>query len=538
MTGGVRRILELAAVFVAYVVTARLGLSFDAVGGVATPVWPPSGIALAALTLRGRRLWPAVAAGALVANVSTGVPIGGAAIFAIGNTLEAIVGAALLERFGFDARIGRLRDVLLLVGLAAMGSTMIGATFGLTGASLVGLKAGETPIGFWAVWWVGDAMGDLLVASLIFVWASQPLRFSLRPFRVLEVAMLGASLTVVSMIVFRRLSHLRAIELMRGTYALVPLLIWSALRFEQRGVTCAMILVAAMAVTATAVPSAYFATGAPHERLLMADGYLAVTAVSMLTLAAALAERRAAISARDEFISIASHELKTPLTALKLRLSSAIRTQERSPQRDADSDAKLGRALIASSVTTDRLVSLVEDLLDVSRLTAGRLVLRFERVPLDDLVRDVTARLREQASETGSPIKVSIPEPVLGSWDRTRIEQVVTNLLTNAIKYGAGKPIALSARVVDGWARIEVKDMGQGISRADQSRIFQPFERVATTTRVGGLGLGLYIGRQIAEAHGGTLSVASEPGHGATFTLELPLETPVTTPPTSPKPAS
>ena len=116
MTGGVRRALEFAAVFVAYVATARLGLTFDAVGGVATAVWPPSGIALAALTLRGRRLWPAVAAGAFVANVATGIPAWGAAIFAVGNTLEALVGSSLLARFGFDARIGRLRDVLLLVG--------------------------------------------------------------------------------------------------------------------------------------------------------------------------------------------------------------------------------------------------------------------------------------------------------------------------------------------------------------------------------------------------------------------------------------
>ena len=132
--------------------------------------------------------------GAFVANVATGIPAWGAAIFAVGNTLEAIVGSSLLARFGFDARIGRLRDVLLLVGLAAMTSTMIGATFGLAGAALMGIGAGESPAGFWAVWWVGDAMGDLLVASLIFVWALPPVRLSLRPLRVLEAALLGVAL--------------------------------------------------------------------------------------------------------------------------------------------------------------------------------------------------------------------------------------------------------------------------------------------------------------------------------------------------------
>jgi len=241
-------------------------------------------------------------------------------------------------------------------------------------------------------------------------------------------------------------------------------------------------------------------------------------------LVAALAERRAAIGVRDEFISIASHELKTPLTALKLRLASAFRIQQRPAPRDAEAEEKLERALAAAGTTTDRLVSLVDDLLDASRLTAGRLALHLESVPLADLVNDVVGRVREQAAESGSRIDVVIPEPVIGRWDRSRIEQVVTNLLSNAIKYGAGRPIRVETKALDGRVRLDVTDAGAGISRADQGRIFQAFERVTTASRVGGLGLGLYIGRQIAVAHGGGLSVDSKPGQGSTFTLELPLE--------------
>jgi len=319
----------------------------------------------------------------------------------------------------------------------------------------------------------------------------------------------------------------------------VPLLIWVALRFEQRGTTAALLLVAVIAVTATASSDSYFAARTPHERLLMTDCYMAVTAISMLTLVAALAERRAAIGVRDEFISIASHELKTPLTALKLRLTAAIRTQKVPPPRDAAAEEKLTRALAAAGTTTDRLVSLVDDLLDASRLTAGRLALHLESVSLFDLVREVAGRLREQAVEAGSAIDLAIPKPIVGRWDRSRIEQVVTNILSNAIKYGAGRPIHVSARITDARLRLDVKDAGLGISRANQSRIFQAFERVTTAGRVGGLGLGLYIGRQIAVAHGGSLSVDSKPGHGSTFTLELPLEAPTSgatspTLPTSP----
>src|SRR6185369_5925664 len=157
---------------------------------------------------------------------------------------------------------------------------------------------------------------------------------------------------------------------------------------------------------------------------LMTDCYMAVTAISMLTLAAALAERRAAIGVRDEFISIASHELKTPLTALK-------------------------RGLAAAGTTTNRLVNLVDDLLDASRLTAGRLGLHLESVALIELVRDVAGRLREQAAEAGSVIEMAVPEPIVGRWDRSRVEQIVTNLLSNAIKYGAGKPIQVSAHAAN-----------------------------------------------------------------------------------------
>jgi signal transduction histidine kinase len=369
-------------------------------------------------------------------------------------------------------------------------------------------------------------LGDLLVAPRLFAWISEP-RLGRRPLRWLEAAVLVLLLVLVSGTVFQHAFVWPVIRvIMRGTYPIVPLLIWAALRFDQRGVTAALVLTSAIAVAGAASGNGIFGGGSLHERLLLVQCYMAVTAVSMLTLAAALSERRAAIRARDEFISIASHELKTPLTALKLRLGSAIRIGERLAADDGQAE-KLTRALAASSTTADRLGGLVDDLLDVSRLTAGRLALRIERVDIVELLRDVVARMRDQAAEIGSSIDLLPAAPVVGSWDRSRLEQVLTNLISNAIKYGMGKPIALAVETVGDRVRVSVKDGGMGIPRADHSRVFQAFERLPTAERVGGLGLGLYIGRQIALAHGGTLTVESDPSAGSTFTLELPRETPV-----------
>jgi signal transduction histidine kinase len=516
------RALEYAVVFVAYGATARIGLSFDALGGIATTVWPPTGIALAALILRGPRVWPAVAAAALAVNATTGIPLWGAAVIAAGNTLEALAGATLLRRYGFDGRLDRVRDVLLLVVVAALGSTLISATFGLAAAALAQVRPAESYAAFWSVWWVGDAMGDLLIAPLICVWVMHG-RLSRRLFRWVEAILLAVALTAVSLIMFRRMVPIRAVQLMRGTYAIVPFLIWAALRFEQRGMTAALVLVSGLAITAGASGSELFVAPTTHERLLMVQCYMAVTSVSMLMLAAALSERRAAIGVRDEFISVASHELKTPLTALKLRLGSAMRLQVERGGPSSPEDERLTRAVAGANTTANRLVSLIDDMLDVSRLTAGRLVLHFESVDLNELVREVVARLRENAAETGSVIELHIPEQIIGRWDRTRMEQVVTNLVTNAIKYGQGRPITLSAHLAGERLQLRVKDGGAGIARADQTRIFQAFERGTNPSRVGGLGLGLYIGRQIATAHGGALSVESAPEQGATFILELPL---------------
>jgi signal transduction histidine kinase len=227
-----------------------------------------------------------------------------------------------------------------------------------------------------------------------------------------------------------------------------------------------------------------------------------------------------AVYARDEFLSIASHELRTPLTSLCLQADGALRALGRDPSQPAGTF--LGRVEKIRRQAR-RLEVLVQDLLDVSRLNAGRLQLRTEDVELTEIARDVCERLHDQAELAGSPIQLSAAGTVHGEWDPVRLDQVLTNLLTNAIKYGGGRPIDVSIETVGGSeAVIRVRDRGMGIARENHARIFERFERAVADRNEGGLGLGLWIARQFVELMGGTIAVVSAPGEGAMFVVRLP----------------
>jgi PAS domain S-box-containing protein len=227
-----------------------------------------------------------------------------------------------------------------------------------------------------------------------------------------------------------------------------------------------------------------------------------------------------AIQTRDEFLSIASHELRTPLTSLLLRLEAFERS------------AKEGRELDARYVETSlevihrqakRLSRLVEQLLDVSRMRRGRFDLDREEADLAEILREVSGRLAGSLTLAGCSLSLTAPVPVVGHWDRMRMEQVITNLLSNAIKFARSTAIEAGVEAEGNTARLFVRDRGMGIAPVDQDRIFERFERAASPKHFGGLGLGLYITRQIVEAHGGTIRVASQPGEGSTFVVELPI---------------
>jgi len=241
-----------------------------------------------------------------------------------------------------------------------------------------------------------------------------------------------------------------------------------------------------------------------------------------------LAELRLAVKARDEFLSIASHELKTPLTPLELQLSSA-----RDLARRADPGAnaagtleKIGTKLDKCLGQVARLTMLVNSLLDVTRITSGHLTIVRADVDLAEIVRAIAERSREIAQRAGSTLVIAVPATLRGAWDPIALETAVGNLLANAIKFGAGKPIEITVSQQEGGARVSVADHGIGIPPEAQSRIFERFERAVPTQHYGGFGIGLWITRQIVEAHEGSVRVTSAPGAGSTFTIDLPFAGP------------
>jgi signal transduction histidine kinase len=235
---------------------------------------------------------------------------------------------------------------------------------------------------------------------------------------------------------------------------------------------------------------------------------------------AAIAERSRAVDARDEFLAIASHELRTPLTALLLRIQGELRIL-RQDGADRGRDEMI-RRLEATERMAQRLANLIGELLEVSRIIWGRFEPEREDVDLGALVQASVARQEQQLAHAGCQVRVQVEGAVQGCWDRGRLDGVLDNLIGNAAKYGAGKPIEVRVRGNDHHVVLEVRDHGIGIDPADHARIFERFERAVSSRHFGGFGLGLWISRKVVEAHGGRISLTSEPGTGSTFSVVLP----------------
>jgi signal transduction histidine kinase len=503
---------EIALLAVVYVCLAKLGLMMGAVSGFATLVWPATGVALAGLVKRGTHLWPGVAIGAFVTNVWVGAPLPVALGIACGNTLEALLGAWALQRIG-GGKLTRLRHMVGLILAAAAGSTLVSAAFGVGSLRLGGIVgAAQAPATFRA-WWVGDAIGGLVVAPLLLSLADREARWP-RGARLAEAILLGLLLAAGSMLVFS--GELPRENAFAQVYVLFPLLAWAALRFQLRGATLATLVVSTIAVWCTALGLGPFARGALADSLLFLQVFMAMVAVTTLLLAAAIGERDRAVRMRDSLLAIVSHDLKSPLHAIDLNaqiLSRRLATGDASTQRHV--------ALLKGSV--ERMAALVRDLLDTAALDAGELSLEPTDVEVHSLVNEALEATATAAQQSGRSLRRQLPDGALWArCDRRRVVQVLVNLLDNAVKFAPrSTTITVAAAARDGDIELSVSDLGAGIAADELARVFDPFWR-APSGRQAGSGLGLAIAKKLVEAHGGRLWVESEPGRGSTFRFLLP----------------
>lgn len=259
--------------------------------------------------------------------------------------------------------------------------------------------------------------------------------------------------------------------------------------------------------------------------LTLAEGVAQRSAIA-IDNASLYQNSREAIQLRDDFLMIASHELKTPITSLKLKLQTLLRMFQKI-NHEKLSDENIIASLNFIDQQIEKIIKLIEQLLNTSKISKEKIKLNRETVNLSEIIYELKNLFAEELKISGSSLEIDVKNPIVGSWDPLRIKQALMNLLSNAIKYGLGKPIKLYALIKNNESEISIEDQGIGIDKKDQSRIFKRFERAVSSLSYGGLGLGLYITQQIIEAHGGSIFIESELNKGSRFVVRLPLDAPM-----------
>ena len=530
-----RYALAVIALAIVYVVSARAGLMMDAVAGFATLVWPPSGLALAALLLFGTGLWPGVFAGAFLANLITGAPVPVALGIGLGNTLEALLAVYALRRIaGFQVSLERLADVIGLIVIAAGLSTMVSATIGVASLHFGGIVAGSQLAETWRAWWLGDLMADLVFAPVLLVWAGGSRR-RLEPKRRLEAIALGIAVVAASLLIFAGSAGTgTATGKFAQAYLFFPLLIWAAVRFGQRGAVSTAFVVSVIAIWGTAMGHGPFVRPALHQSLTLLQTFMGVAAATVLVLGASISERRRAEDemraararaeeanqAKAEFLAVMSHELRTPLNAisgyvdlLSLGVDGPITDKQRV-------------ALSRIQLNEQHLLSLIDDVLSFARIEAGKINLDIQSVLVHDAVATLEALIRPELEKKELAFSCDPGDNALSvRADPEKLRQILLNFLANAIKFTAqGGRIGVGAEDRGLFVRIWVSDSGIGIPSEQISHVFEPFFQVeqGPTRRYPGIGLGLAIARDLAHAMNGEVRLESSVGVGSTVSLLLP----------------
>ena len=517
-------LLQLTVVGLAYWLAARFSLGLALVHGQVTPIWPPTGIALVAILVFGRRVWPAVFLAALAVNLPIGPSPIGAASIAVGNTLAPLIAAVFLKRVGFRIQLDRLRDAVAIVVLGALVAMTISAT---VGASVLVLS--KTSIDFWstwAVWWTGDATGVLLVAPVILSLLPSARGPVLTPRSAAELAGYLLGIGILTFALFQ--------NRLRLEYLVFPLIMLAAWRFRLRGAAPAALIASGVAIGAAIHGTGPFGTETLLEKMITLQVFNVCVAITSLGLAVSVEARQrteemtrlyvaanVASQTKSAFLNNAAHDLRTPLTVLSGYLSLLSGGSVGSPPPAWE--APLG----VLAAKTRELERMVDDLLTASRYEAVPPRPEREVIDLRKVIDEAVERARPRTDLLGAGLTIDQPSrPVPVEVDPADIGRVLDDLINNALTYTIRQPrLRLGLSIQSRRAVVRLKDNGVGISVADRERVFDRLYRVTDSqVSVPGVGLGLYIARQLTESFGGKLVVeSSTPGVGSVFALSLPL---------------
>jgi len=517
----------LAGLTLIYVAAGKLALRVAYLDPSASAVWPSTGIALAALLLFGRSLWPAIFVGAFLVNLTTAGNVATSLGIAAGNALEAIAGAWLVERYAGGRRaFHRLPDFLKFAVLSGLVATAISPALGITSLCLGGFTRWSEYGPVWLTWWLGDLGGALIVAPPLILWLSNP-RPGWSRRRGIEAAAVVLALCLVGEMEF--LGYLLpGFSRYPLSFLCLPPLLWMAFRFGPRETATAGLVLLATATWGTLRGAGPYGAFGPNASLLLLQAFMIVTVLTAMSLAAVVAERRrehavlelqAAELARsnaelEQFAHVASHDLQEPLRTVTNFVQ--LLAKRYSGRLDKDADEFIGFVVDG----TTRMARLIDDLLEFSR--AGRADKPMEPTDCREVLARVVAGLAVSIRESGAVIHHDGLPAVQGN--PSQLTQLFQNLIANALKFrGAGSPEIHVWAVRQGadWL-FRVRDNGIGIAPEYSERIFVIFQRLHGRNEYPGTGIGLAICKRIVTCHGGRIWVESQPGRGSTFCFTLP----------------
>jgi signal transduction histidine kinase len=545
MNQTIRYTLKVLALTGLYLILAQYGVLFSLKQGNISPIWPPSGLAFAALLLFGKNMWPAITLATFLVTFLTHVPPLTALGVGIGNTLEALLGYYLFTRLKYNIDLKRLNDILGIIFIALV-TPVIAATIGVYCFYYSHLLKHSELATAWGTWWWGDVLGIIVLTPFILIWSRHPTLPSKK--NGFEGVLAFTSLLLFTIYSFLTLTDLR--------YLILVFLIWIAFRFQTRGVTLATFI-----ITTTSVWMLFHGkillNSDYHRNLILLQVYIVSISSTALILAGVIAERKRAEyqlrqsnenlekivrkrtknllevnkklkyqvverkkaeEKKNEFIGIVSHELKSPITTIK----TYAQLLEKQLNKKQDPHANYAQQI---NTYSDKITRLINDLLDISRVEEGKLPLT--KVPFNlskllvSTVKNFTLIDKKHKYTATSHYDGDIIA------DKGRIEQILTNLLTNASKYSPEHTtISVTAKKERKNVIVSIHDEGIGMAPSEIKRIFERYYRISGTEekKTMSVGLGLYITKVIIERHKGEIWVQSRKGRGSTFFFSLPIK--------------